>query len=217
LCSSEILIQPDPGKHYKLETDASKFAIGCVLSQKVGQIYKPIVYYSRSLRRRERNYSVIDKELLAIVCGLQEWEYLLLGASHPIDIYTDHRNLLFEAKPKLLSQREKRWQDILAHYNFVIHHVSGEDNSKADRLSDDKKEEFIIDPKNFVCFCIIQDPLLLRIKSEITKDEWCNELIKALNKNNYDKKVLGCKENDIFFINILISIFYFININILLY
>ena len=29
MCSSEILIQPDPGKHYKLETDASKFAIGC--------------------------------------------------------------------------------------------------------------------------------------------------------------------------------------------
>jgi len=65
----------------------------------------------------------------------QEWEYLLLGVSHPIDIYTDHRNLLFEAKPKLLSQLEKRWKDILAHYKFVIHHISGEDNGKAYRLS----------------------------------------------------------------------------------
>ena len=107
LCSSEVLIQPDPDKPYKLETDTSKFAIGCVLSQKVGRVYKPIGYYSRALNSRERNYSVTDKELLVIVCGLQEWEYLLLGATHPIDIYTDHRNLLFDAKPKLLSQREK--------------------------------------------------------------------------------------------------------------
>ena len=112
LCSSEVLIQPDPNKPYKLETDASKFAIGCVLSQKVGNNYRPIGYYSRALNNRERNYSVTDKELLAIVCGLQEWEYLLLGALHPIDIFTDHRNFLFSAKPKLLSQREKRWQVI---------------------------------------------------------------------------------------------------------
>ena len=53
LCSSEVLIQPDPDKPYKLETDASKFAIGCVLSQKVGRVYKPNGYYSRSLTRRE--------------------------------------------------------------------------------------------------------------------------------------------------------------------
>jgi len=101
LCSSEVLIQPDPNKPYKLETDASKFAIGCVLSQKVGNNYRPIGYYSRALNIRKRNYSVTDKELLAIVCGLQEWEYLLLGTLYPIDIFTDHRNLLFSAKPKL--------------------------------------------------------------------------------------------------------------------
>jgi len=52
-CSSDVLIQPDPDKPYKLETDASKFAIGCVLSQKVGRVYKPNGYYSRSLTRRE--------------------------------------------------------------------------------------------------------------------------------------------------------------------
>jgi len=110
LCSSEVLIQPDPDKPYKLETDASKFVIACVLSQNIGRVFKPIGYYSRALNSRERNYSVTDKELLAIVCGLQEWEYLLLGATHPIDIYTYHRNLLFDTKPKLLSQCEKIWQ-----------------------------------------------------------------------------------------------------------
>ncbi len=221
LCSSEVLIQPDPNKPYKLETDASKFAIGCVLSQKVGNNYRPIGYYSRSLNNRERNYSVTDKELLAMVCGLQEWEYLLLGALHPIDIYTDHRNLLFSAKPKLLSQREKRWQDILAHYDFHIHHVSGEDNGKADKLSRrpdfdssiEQKEELIIDPKCFICYCSIQDPLLLRIKSEILKDDWCMELIKALNNEPFNTKLLGkidiskCKfENNYLFFNNLIIV-----------
>ncbi|OUM69780.1 hypothetical protein PIROE2DRAFT_37874, partial [Piromyces sp. E2] len=73
LCSAEVLIPPDTDKPYKLETDASKFAIGCVLSQKVGRVFRPIGYYSRSLNSRERNYSVTDKELLEIVCGLQEW------------------------------------------------------------------------------------------------------------------------------------------------
>ena len=221
LCSSQVLIQPDPNKPYKLETDASKFAIGCVLSQKVGNNYRPIGYFSRTLNNSERNYSVTDKELLAIVCGLQEWEYLLLGALHPIDIFTDHRNLLFSAKPKLLSQREKRWQDILAHYNFNIHHVSGEDNGKADKLSRrpdfnssiELKEELIIDPKCFMCYCSFQDPLLTRIKSEVLKDDWCSELLKALKNEPFNAKVLGkinisnCKfENNLLFFNNLIIV-----------
>ncbi|OUM58215.1 hypothetical protein PIROE2DRAFT_16572, partial [Piromyces sp. E2] len=50
----------------------------CVLSQKVGRVFRPIGYYSRSLNSRERNYSVTDKELLGIVCGIY---FLMLNQS----------------------------------------------------------------------------------------------------------------------------------------
>jgi len=59
---------------------------------------------------------------------------------------------------------------------------------------------------------------IIDINKRNTKDnktDHKNLSINDNNNNNYNKNINNCKENDIFFINILISIFYFININIL--
>ena len=55
-----------------METDASDFAVGGILSQTSpeGNVH-PICFYSRKLSPAELNYPIYDKELLAVVAGFQ--------------------------------------------------------------------------------------------------------------------------------------------------
>ena len=77
LTSEPILRYPDFSKPFRLTTDASSNAIGAILSQDPDD--KPIAYASRSLNKHERNYSTIDKELLAIVWAVKYFTPYLYG------------------------------------------------------------------------------------------------------------------------------------------
>jgi hypothetical protein len=66
-----------------METDASDFVLGTVLSQeRKRRRLHPVAFYSRKFSTIEINYEIHDKELLAIVDSFQEWRHLLEGASH---------------------------------------------------------------------------------------------------------------------------------------
>ena len=85
---------PDLTKEFQLETDVSSYAYGAVLSQK-GRDGKrrPIAFYSESMTLAERNYTISDKETLAVVNALQHWDHWLGGRQVPIRIVTDVRSL----------------------------------------------------------------------------------------------------------------------------
>ena len=83
----------------------------------------------------ESNYDIHDKELLAIVEALRQWRVYLEGAKHPVQIYTDHKNLLYWTTTKELNRRQVRWLETLASYDFKITHVRGTENGRADALS----------------------------------------------------------------------------------
>jgi len=114
----------------------SNYAIGGVLSQQGedGALHL-IYYYSKTLSKAEVNYSITEKELLAIKTAFTEWRHLLQGAIHKITVYSDHRNLLFATKPQLLTPRQIRWQELFASYWFDIIYRPGNKNGKADALS----------------------------------------------------------------------------------
>jgi len=57
----------------KLEIDASDGVVAGVLSQKHGDLWHPIAYYSKSMTNTECNYEIHNKEMLAIIHALQEW------------------------------------------------------------------------------------------------------------------------------------------------
>ena len=135
--STLILIHPDPARPFILETDASDFAISGVLSQYTQHSKKPhpIGFYSRKLSPAEINYDVHDKELLAIVDCLAHWRPFLLGANHPITIFTDHKNLVHWTTSKNLNRRQVRWSQFLADFNFFIHYRPGSLGGKPDALS----------------------------------------------------------------------------------
>ena len=69
--TAPILVHPDFAKAFYLETDASDFALGALLSQiGVDEKLHPVAFYSRKFSDAEINYEVHDKELLAIVATL---------------------------------------------------------------------------------------------------------------------------------------------------
>jgi hypothetical protein len=83
----------------------------------------------------EWNYGIPDKEALAIVKGLQNWRHWLERTRLPVQILTDHKNLEYFSKPRILNQRQMRWLEMLTHYNYEIHYCPGDKNCAADTLS----------------------------------------------------------------------------------
>jgi len=72
---------PYPKWKMQLETDASGYAIGGVLSQQQeDNSWKPITYLSKAMNETERNYEIYDWELLVIMEGLKQWQQYLIGS-----------------------------------------------------------------------------------------------------------------------------------------
>ncbi|PSK33408.1 hypothetical protein B9Z65_8922 [Elsinoe australis] len=139
LTTAPVLTLFDPDREAILETDASDYAIGACLAQRDPNdpkgARKPIAYYSRKMTGPELNYDIHDKELLAIVEAFREWRVYLEGTTTPVQVYTDHKNLLYWTTTKVLNRRQVRWSETLASCNFQIHHVRGTENGGADALS----------------------------------------------------------------------------------
>ena len=68
----------------------------------------------------EANYPIHDKEMLAIVSCIRHWRPEL--ASIPFEVYSDHKNLGYFRKAQHLNERQLRWTEELANYNFKITH-----------------------------------------------------------------------------------------------
>jgi hypothetical protein len=133
--ANTFLSFPDRTKPFILYTDCSNTSLGAALHQTVDEVERPIGFFSRSLTSSERNYAIHDKELLAIKEALLHWRHLLIQTAEPIRILTDHKNLTFFKKPQLLNQRQIRWSQLLADYNFTLEYLPGKQNIVADTLS----------------------------------------------------------------------------------
>ncbi len=136
ICEELVLLMPKLEQPFELEVDASNYAIGATLNQKddLGR-WHPVAYYSTTLSETERNYNIYDKELLAIVKSLQHWRSYLTGAPHQIVIHMDHSNLLYWKEPRKISRRIAREFQELQEYNFILKHIVGTKNARADALS----------------------------------------------------------------------------------
>ena len=129
------MIHPDNTKPFYIETDASDFAIGCILKQKDerGEI-RTVAFYSRQMTPPETNYEIYDKELLAIYVAFKEWRHFLMG-NFKTEVYCDHKNLVWFTTTKLLTRRQARWSMFFSEFDFEIKYIPGKDNIEADILS----------------------------------------------------------------------------------
>jgi len=176
LAEAPVLAMPDEDLPYRVETDASDYAIGVVLSQKgTDGHYHPVEFHSWTLEPSEWNYQIYDKELLAIVDALSLWWQYLLGAKHIFEIWTDHLNLLFYRQPQNLTRRQAHWITDLREFNFTIHHLPGKYNGRADALS--RQPDFV--PKDPDNQAMLGLPEELFRTTEVTLDgpvDWIEEI-----------------------------------------
>ena len=118
-----------------LECDSSGYAIGGVLSQYDDEgILRPCAYFSKKNNAHECNYEIHDKELLAVVRCLEEWDAELRSVKS-FKVITDHKNLEYFMKPRMLSERQVRWAALMSRFNMEILYRPGKQNVRADALS----------------------------------------------------------------------------------
>jgi len=73
-----VLVAPDIDKRMRMEVDILDYVIGGILSMECEDgLWRPVAFLSKSLNKTKRNYEIHDKEMLAIVRGLEVWRHLL--------------------------------------------------------------------------------------------------------------------------------------------
>jgi len=135
--TASILASPQDLEPFRIEADSSDFASRAILSQQLPREEKwhPVAFYSKSLSLVERSYEIHDKEMLAIIRVLEEWRHFLKGARHPVEIWTDHKNLEYFMTAKKLNRYQAQWSLYLAHFDFKLVHRPGRSMGKPDALS----------------------------------------------------------------------------------
>ena len=124
----------DTTKPFVLQTDASNYGLGAVLSQMGDDgCEHPVAFASRKLLPREIQYATIEKECLAIVWALKRFHVYLYGQKFTVE--TDHKPLSWLNRMKDNNARLTRWALLIQPYQFELEYRKGCDNANADGLS----------------------------------------------------------------------------------
>ncbi|GFR84453.1 Pol polyprotein [Elysia marginata] len=120
----------DPKKETEILVDASPCGLGAILTQQ-GKI---VCYAGRALTDVETRYSQTEREMLAVVYGVEKFHMYLYGSSD-FTVTTDHKPLLGIIKSmKPCSARIERWRLRLMPYQFKLIYRPGKDEAKSSRF-----------------------------------------------------------------------------------
>ncbi|GKD07119.1 putative reverse transcriptase domain-containing protein [Tanacetum coccineum] len=129
LTTAPILILPDFSKVFELHTNASKVAIGGVLSQGG----RPVAYFSEKLTKPKSRYTTYNLEFYAVVQGVKHWRHYLFNKEFVL--FTDHDSLRHIRTQDKVSHKHGHWLAFLEKFTFVVKHKTGVSNRAADALS----------------------------------------------------------------------------------
>ena len=131
-----ILLHFLSGRPIVIETDASDYALGAVMSQECEDgCLHPVAFHSRKFQPAKINYDIHNKEMLAIVAVLKKWEHMPKSCQEEFTVFTDYKNLEYFTSTKVLSRRQARWVEFLSEFWFKVDYRPAHLNTKADVLS----------------------------------------------------------------------------------
>lgn len=170
-----ILVSPDFGKPFFIQTDASAVGVGAVLFQEQGGLEHPIAYASRALTSAEQKYGATERELIAVMFGISKYRCYVEGTK--FFVYSDNSALKWLEKLSNPSGRLSRWSLYLSSYDFEIRHRPGKLNVVPDVLSRD--------------IASINVPNLIA-------DEWYKNMIEKVELNPDDFPNFKVQDNKLF-------------------
>ncbi|KAG7578919.1 Reverse transcriptase domain [Arabidopsis thaliana x Arabidopsis arenosa] len=139
LVTAPVVQAPKLDYPFEIMCDASDYAVGAVLGQRIDKKLHVIYYASRTLDEAQGRYATTEKELLAVVFAFEKFRSYLVGSK--VTVYTDHAALRHiyakkDTKPRLL-----RWILLLQEFDMEIVDKKGIENGAADHLSRMRMEE----------------------------------------------------------------------------
>ncbi|CAA7052842.1 unnamed protein product [Microthlaspi erraticum] len=141
LVSAPIVQAPNWDHPFEIMCDASDYAVGAVLGQKIDKKLNVIYYASKTMDDAQCKYATTEKELLAIVFAFEKFRSYIVGSK--VIVHTDHAALrhIFakkDTKPRLL-----RWILLLQEFDIEVVDKKGVENGVADHLSRMRVEDMI--------------------------------------------------------------------------
>ena len=133
LISAPILAFPDFKETFHLYTDVSNEGVGVTLGQLQNGREVAIAYAGRDFNSAEKNYSTTEREALAVIFGINNFEPYLYGRKFVL--HTDHHSLKWLMSISDPSGRLARWSLLVQQYDFEIRHRPGAAHANANALS----------------------------------------------------------------------------------
>lgn len=161
-----------------LQVDSSQDGVGAVIMQKG----RPIEYASKTLSQTQRRWAQIEKELLAVIIGLERFDHYTYGRK--VHVHNDHKPLANILK-KPLSQAPRRLQNLLMRlyrYDCEFQYLEGKNLLIADTLSravgKDQHHEIPSLHINVLSSVTIPDATLENIKRATREDSYLQALVR---------------------------------------
>ena len=132
LVEAPIMAKLDWNKEFEIICDASDYAMGAVLGQRIDKVFRAIYYSSKTFNEAQENYSTTEKEMLTMVFACEKFRPYVLG-SHVI-IHTNHAAIKYLLAKKEAKLRLIRWVLLLQEFDLEIKDKKGCDNVITDHL-----------------------------------------------------------------------------------
>lgn len=171
LTSRPILSIYNPSLETELHTDASSSGVAGILLQKHGNVFKPVMYFSRATSRDEKVFHSYELETLAVVESIKRFHIYLAGIN--FTVITDCAAVRSTFTKRDLLPRIARWWLNIQDYDFEIKHRPGIKMLHVDALSRNipTTSTLIIGTDDWFLSIQLQDPALKLICKKLKSDD----------------------------------------------
>ncbi|XP_070025980.1 uncharacterized protein [Nicotiana sylvestris] len=116
LTTIPIITTPNWSVPFELMCEASDVAVGVVLEQRLNKIFHSVYYPSKTMNSALANYTIMEKEFLAIVFAIEKLRPYLMGAK--VIVHMNHAALCYLISKKDSKARVMRWVLLLQEFDI---------------------------------------------------------------------------------------------------